>query len=61
MARRILAAAALLLAAIAGGACGGVGGTGAHASDGPPRVSLDSDAAKEKLGQDDGFQAAIFY
>jgi len=32
-----------------------------HASDGPPRVSLDSDAAKEKLGQDDGFQAAIFY
>jgi 2',3'-cyclic-nucleotide 2'-phosphodiesterase (5'-nucleotidase family) len=26
-----------------------------------PRVALDSDAAKEKLGEDDGFDAVVFY
>jgi hypothetical protein len=43
------------------GACVGTSGLGAHANDGPPRVTFDSEAAKEKLGNDDGFQAAIFY
>jgi hypothetical protein len=57
----MLAAAALLAVSIGFGACKGVSGPGAHASDGPPRVTLESVAAKEKLGQDDGFQGAIFY
>src|SRR5215510_7083709 len=61
MARRMLAAALLLAASIALGACSKIGGLGAHASDGPPRVSFDTPEAKEKLGEDDGFQAAIFY
>ena len=61
MARRILAAAAILAVSMGLGACSGVGGSGAHASDGPPRVTLDEATAKEKLGEDDGFQATIFY
>ena len=63
MARRVLAAIAAAAFAVASAACGGVGAgsTGAHEGDGAPRVSFDSPAAKEKLGQDDGFQAAIFY
>jgi hypothetical protein len=61
MVRRILAAAALAVMAVGLGACGGAGGAGAHASDAPPRVAFDSPQAKEKLGQDDGFHAAIFY
>jgi hypothetical protein len=63
MARRVLAAIAALTFAVASAACGGVGagGAGAHDNDGPARVSFDTPAAKEKLGQDDGFQAAIFY
>ncbi len=61
MARRILATALLAVTSAALAACNGAGGIGAHASDGPPRVTFDSPEAKEKLGQDDGFQAAIFY
>jgi hypothetical protein len=61
MVRRMLAVAALLAVSIGFGGCGGVKTPGAHASDGPPRVTLDSAAAKEKLGQDDGFHGTIFY
>lgn len=62
MTRRMLAAAVSLIASIGLVACGGrIDGPGAHASDGPPRVSLDTPGAKERLGQDDGFQAAVFY
>ncbi len=61
MMRRMLAAAALLAVSIGLAACGNVGGAGASPSNGPPRVTLDTPGAKERLGEDDGFQAAIFY
>lgn len=62
MVRRALAAATVAVVSILLASCGGVAtGNGSHSGDGPPRVTFDSPAAKEKLGEDDGFQAAIFY
>lgn len=63
MSRRILAAMAVLVMSVASGACAAAGGldAGAHANDGPPRVTLDGEVAKEVLGEDDGFQGVIFY
>mgnify|MGYP000870983600 CR=1 FL=1 len=55
-------ATALLVLVVTAGLAGCAGSQlGAHAGDGPPRVTFDSEGAKEKLGTDDGFQAAIFY
>lgn len=63
MARRMLAAFATLAVAVTIVACNsaGAGGEGDHAKEGAPRVTLDSASAKEKLGEDDGFQLAVFY
>lgn len=64
MSRRMLAAMAVLVMSVAAGACaaaGGGAGAGAHANDGPPRVTLEGEVAKEVLGEDDGFQGVIFY
>lgn len=62
MARRLVAALALFAVSTGFAACGGVGaGSNGHASDGPPRVTLEDATAKEKLGEDDGFQGVIFY
>lgn len=64
MSRRMLAAMAVLVMSVAAGACAAAGGgadAGAHANDGPPRVTLDGEVAKEVLGEDDGFQGVIFY
>jgi hypothetical protein len=52
-----MTAFALLAVAAGLAACG----AGAHENGGPPRVELEAATAKEKLGEDDGFQAAIFY
>lgn len=61
MARRFSAAVLLLAATFGFAGCTRSGITGTHTGDGPPRVSFDTPDAKETLGQDDGFQAAIFY
>lgn len=64
MSRRMLAAMAVLVMSVAAGACaaaGGGAGAGAHVNDGPPRVTLEGEVAKEVLGEDDGFQGVIFY
>lgn len=64
MSRRMLAAMAVLVMSVTAGACAAAGGgadTGAHANDGPPRVTLEGEVAKEVLGEDDGFQGVIFY
>ena len=59
----VLLATLLMVLSLGLAACGGVGAgdSGSHAGDGAPRVSFDSDAAKEKLGEDDDAQAVIFY
>lgn len=64
MSRRMLAAMAVLVMSVTAGACAAAGGgadAGAHANDGPPRVTLEGEVAKEVLGEDDGFQGVIFY
>ncbi|MBK6425040.1 MAG: hypothetical protein IPF82_02235 [Blastocatellia bacterium] len=63
MSRRVLAALAVVVMSVVTGACATAGGVdaGAHANDGPPRVTLEGDVAKEVLGEDDGFQGVIFY
>jgi len=62
MQARLSAALCVTILMVAMSGCSGSsGGVGAHASDGPPRVTFESEGAKEKLGTDDGFQAAIFY
>lgn len=63
MFRRMLAAMAVLVMSVAAGACAASGGAdaGAHVNDGPPRVTLEPDVAKEMLGEDDGFAGVIFY
>jgi hypothetical protein len=65
MVRRISAALAVLALSLGVAACGGAGaggGTaGSHAGDGAPRVSFETAESKEQLGEDDGFDAVIFY
>ena len=64
MSRRMLAAMAVLVMSVTAGACAAAGGgadAGAHVNDGPPRVTLEGEVAKEVLGEDDGFQGVIFY
>lgn len=64
MSRRMLAAMAVLVMSVTAGACAAAGGgadAGAHVNDGPPRVILEGEVAKEVLGEDDGFQGVIFY
>lgn len=63
MSRRLLAALAVLVLSVGASACTTAGGAdaGAHANDGPPRVTLEGDLAKEMLGEDDGFSGVIFY
>lgn len=41
--------------------CDGRAGGASPAAPTPPRVALETDAAREKLGDDDGLHAAIFY
>jgi 2',3'-cyclic-nucleotide 2'-phosphodiesterase (5'-nucleotidase family) len=60
----MLAAMAVLVMSVTAGACAAAGGgadAGAHVNDGPPRVTLEGEVAKEVLGEDDGFQGVIFY
>jgi hypothetical protein len=57
-------ATAVLALALGVTACGNVGAndpSAGHANEGSPRVSFDTPEAKEMLGTDDGFQAALFY
>lgn len=61
IARRLIVVVALVAASAGLAACGGGSNAGARANEGPPRVTLESETAKEKLGEDDGFDAAIFY
>jgi len=64
MSRRMLAAVAVFVLTVVTGACAGAGagvGSEGHANDELPRVVLTSGDAVEKLGQDDGMQAVIFY
>ncbi len=57
MSRRMLAALAVVVMSVVTGACTASGGAdaGAHANDGPPRVTLEGDVAAQVLGEDDVF------
>ena len=61
MAQRMIGAIALFAVALGLSACGDGAGADVRTNDGPPRVALETATAKEKLGEDDGFHAAIFY
>lgn len=60
MTRNLLALVLITAAALGLSACEQKGAGHADGST-TPRVELESDAAKQKLGEDDGFNAVIFY
>jgi hypothetical protein len=64
MTRKGISAIATLALLLGAAACGNVGANdpvAGHANEASPRVAFDTPEAKELLGQDDGFHAAIFY